>query len=307
MGQLVLSILLILNLAFITSCAKDKESNSSPVHPIEIGLIKTVRVIRKNFIQKVAGYGYIKPLRKADIVVYTQGIIKNIWVKNGDKVKKGQRILSIEGYYRIKAKESGTSYGLNSDNDNIVKIAPISGRVLLFCRSVGSAVNSGKIVASIIDLKSLLAEVEVFGDKISFIKVGQTTLIIHNHNEMVGKVVSISPTVDPKTGGKTIGIRVGASKSPNLFPGDFVKAEIIIKKHIKSVAIPKSAVLNDNGKKVVIIRTEKGYKKINIIVGIEDNEYIEVLSGLKGNEVVITAGAYELLNKNIREKIKLED
>ena len=304
MIRLYTSMFLIVILASLTSC--DKKQNNVLTDQ-KLNLIETAKVNRRNFDRRVTGYGYVKPLREENIVVYTQGIIKQIWIKEGEMVKRGQNILSIEGYYRVKAKESGISYNSTADNNNIVKVAPISGYIASLCKIVGNAVSSGEIITSVVDLKNMLIEIEVFGNKAGLVKTGQIATIIHNHNKFEGKVVSISSIINPQSGGRTVGIKIVQPQSPKLFPGDFVKAEIIVKKHNGVVAVPQNAVLNDNGNKIVLVKNEKGYQKTDVSTGLKDKEYIEIVNGLKDNETVITTGAYEIFNKDINEKIKIED
>ena len=303
MIRLYISICFILIFSFITSC--DKKQNNVPSNQ-KLNFIKTAKVIRRNFVRKITEYGYVKPLIKENIVVYTKGIIKHIWVTEGEWVKRGKRILSIEGYYRIKAKESGISYNSGAGN-NIVKIAPISGYITSLHKIVGNAVNSGEIITSIVDLKNMLIKIEVFGNKAELVKTGQIAMILHNHKKFEGKVVSISPIINPQNGGRTVGIKIVQPQPPKLFPGEFVKTEIIVEKHNNVVSVPQDAVLNDNGKKIVLVKTGKGYKKTKISTGLKEKGYVEIVSGLKGNETVITTGAYEIFNKDINKKIKIED
>ena len=304
MIRLYTSIFLIVILASLTSC--DKKQNNVPADQ-KLNLIETAKASRINLVRKITGYGYVKPLREENIVVYTKGIIKQIWVKEGERVKKGQKILSIEGYYRVKAKESGIPYNSATGNNNIVKVAPISGYITSLRKIVGNAVNSSEIITSIVDLKNMLIKIEVFGNKAGLVKTGQIAMVIHNHNKIKGKVVSISSIINPQSGGRTVGIKIVQPQFPKLFPGDFVKAEVIVEKHNGVVAVPQDAVLNDNGNKIVLVKNEKGYQKTDVSTGLKDKEYIEIVNGLKGNETIITTGAYETFNKDINEKIKIED
>ena len=56
-----------------------------------------------------------------------------------------------------------------------------------------------------------------------------------------------------------------------------------------------------------MVKTGKKYKKMNVATGLHDKGYVEIISGLKEGEEVVTLGAYELLNLDIGKKIKIED
>ncbi|MFQ5866758.1 MAG: efflux RND transporter periplasmic adaptor subunit [bacterium] len=304
----ILPFFLVLSIMMFASCAKN-ESKPTPLR----GLLRAAKVTHKDFQRTVTAYGYTKATRKADIIAYTQGRIERVWVKNGDGVKKGERLLSIKGYYGIKAMESsGGSYKkglgkLNPVKNNILKTSPISGYVTSLTKNIGNAVKSGELLLSIVNLENLLAEVEVFGVQASPIKRGQLAIISSDKRQFSGKVSFVSTEISPKTGGRKVGIEISKKGSAKVLPGDFVKAEITIEKHLSSLAIPEEALLSERSQKVVMVKVGQNYEKRVIATGLYSQGYVEVLDGLSGGEEVATTGAYELLNRGIKKKLKVED
>jgi HlyD family secretion protein len=68
----------------------------------------------------------------------------------------------------------------------------------------------------------------------------------------------------------------------------------------------KSTVMVDDIEEVVFVLQQDGVvKKIKVTTGIQDLNYIQVLSGLKGTEEVIT-GPYSLLSKTLKETDKVK-
>ncbi len=305
-GVLKYRVLLVIFLSWgmiMLSCSRRKENR--PLHVSN--LVQTVQVTRRSFNRTLTAYGYIRSLKKTDIVAYTRGRITNIWVRDGEKVEKGQRLLSLKGYYSIRASEElGSSYKKEGSKD-IMKIAPVSGYVTHLTKSIGSTVEEGEVLVSIVDLKNLLAEVTVFGDEADSIKPGQSAVIIADKERLSGKVSFISIEIDRETGARKVGIEILQKKTPKLLPGDFVKAKIVVEKHLSSLAIPEEALLNDGGQKVVMVKVGQTYEKRPIVIGLHSQGYVEVLSGLSDGEEVVTTGAYELLHRGIKKKIKVED
>lgn len=302
---LILLYLSILAVMSFNSCGKKQGNQAMHLK----GLIKTAKVIRMDFRQTVGGYGYVRALKKVDIVSYTQGRVTNIWVRNGDKVTKGERLLSIEGYYKIKEEESSPPQKEGPENPtrNIVRISPISGYVSLNTKNIGSAVQPGEILASIVDLEKVLVDIEVFGRDVELIKIGQAAEISSDGRNFKAKVLSVSATIDPQTGGRKVRIQISQEGPKRLLPGDFVKALVITSYHPSSLAIPAKAVLNDNGETVVMVKRGKTYEKRHIVTGLQNEGYVEVTGGLSVGEEVVTKGAYEILHRNIGKKFKVED
>jgi len=285
------------------SCSRKKENR-----PLRVSnLVQTVQVTRRNFNRTLTTYGYVRSLKKTDLVAYTRGQITNIWVRDGEKVEKGQRLLSLKGYYSIRAfEESESSYKKELGKD-IIKIAPVSGYVTQLTKSIGSAVEEGEVLVSIVDLKNLLAEVTAFGIKADSIKPGQSAVIMADKERLPGKVSFISTEINRETGARKIGVDISQKKTPKLIPGNFVKVDIIVEKHLSSLSIPEEALLNDRGQNVVIVKTGQGYEKRTVVIGLHNQGFVEVLKGLSEGERVVTVGAYEILNRDIEKKIKVED
>lgn len=306
MKQSIIITFLIFNIMFVSFCAKNKKNEKKIFNKGKI--IETSKAELKDFIRKFETYGYVIPLKKADVVAYTSGVIKNIWKRDGSMVRKGERILSIEGYFISKAIESGIHNRSYSKNSNIVKRAPVSGFVILKRGITGVSVVKGDIVASVVDLDSLMVETEIFDGNAIKIEAEKSKVLIYNRGtEFEGVVVSISPAVNRETGGRKIGIKISQTKPYSLLPGEFVKIEIIGEQHLNSVSVPESALLYENGKSIVMVMADMKYKRRIVYTGMENNGYVEILEGIKEGETVVTAGAYELFNINIKEKIKIED
>lgn len=356
-GDLKYGLLLVFSLSWgmiAISCSRKQESPSLHV----TNLIQTVQVTRRDFNRTVAGYGYVKATRKRDIVAHTQGVIEQVWVKEGDKVTKGKKLLRVRGtgsspemarikaemeiaeaelnrqhkeYQRIKAlKEAGGSYEKEKENvyanykkaleafnaaeqeyysytNGMVITSPINGYVTSLTKFPGNAVKIGELLVSIVDLGKLLAEVEVFGSRVDSVKPGQLAVIIADKERLSGEVSFISTEINRETGARKVGIEILQKKTVKMLSGDFVKAYIVVERHPSSLAIPEEALLNDRGQKVVMVKVGQTYEKRDIVIGLYNQGYVEVLSGLSEGEEVATVGAYEILNIGIEKKMKVED
>ena len=165
------------------------------------------------------------------------------------------------------------------------------------------AYHHGKYVTPDMDLYMLvdLSNVWVLGEAnesdLSFLKIGQMAEIelpySSNLNRRRGRIVFISPTLDPKT--RTVQVRV---EFPNpdlaLKPEMFVnfKLGVDLGRHL---LVPADAVLDTGTLQYVFVERGQGYfepRTVKVGAKTEDSYVIE--SGLKAGEQVVTAANFIL-------------
>src|SRR3989454_6952900 len=165
------------------------------------------------------------------------------------------------------------------------------------------AYHHGKYVTPDMDLYMLvdLSNVWVLGEAnesdLSFLKIGQMAEIelpySSNLNRRRGRIVFISPTLDPKT--RTVQVRV---EFPNpdlaLKPDMFVnfKLGVDLGRHL---VVPADAVLDTGTLQYVFVERGQGYfepRTVKVGPKTEDSYVIE--SGLKAGEQVVTAANFIL-------------
>jgi Cu(I)/Ag(I) efflux system membrane fusion protein len=85
-------------------------------------------------------------------------------------------------------------------------------------------------------------------------------------------------------------IRVNNPKG-NLIPGTLVS--VVPEKSSASVlAVPKSSVLLEKMKTVWVLAHENTFEQRMVVTGAENKYWIEILSGIKEGEIIVTDGAY---------------
>jgi RND family efflux transporter MFP subunit len=112
-----------------------------------------------------------------------------------------------------------------------------------------------------------------------------------------GRVVGVSPVVDPATGVGVVRIRV-----PNtgglLRLGMFLNALIPIETHAHALTVPPEAIYrNESGEPRVFVVDGDSATGAPVKIGIEAKEQVELLSGVKEGETVILTGGYGLGDK----------
>ncbi|MGK9369595.1 efflux RND transporter periplasmic adaptor subunit [Melioribacter sp. Ez-97] len=227
------------------------------------------------------------PYEVAHIVPRFGGIVKAIYKKIGDEVKKGDKIAVIE------SNESLVQYDVTSS---------IDGTILELHMTPGELIGDDKHIIKIANLKTVWAELNVYQQNLGEVKVGQTVEITSPHSNTVfkGKLFYISPTVDEAT--RTAIARVKLDNSRGVWkPGMFVSAKVVTSFKKVDVAVPKNAIQILEGQKVVFIKGEEGFRPQVISIGDENGKFVEILDGLHPGDKYVAKGAYNFKSEILKE------
>ena len=112
----------------------------------------------------------------------------------------------------------------------------------------------------------------------------------------------MSQSIDLST--RTMPTQVDIDNRDNLLkPGMFAKIDLILDKHFDVLLIPSQAIkADDKGKFIFTISDDSVSYKTYIKPGLESDNKTEIVSGLNGNEKIVTAGQ-DIIKENIKVKI----
>lgn len=175
-------------------------------------------------------------------------------------------------------------------------IAPFNGIVGDFDLVKGQRINSGQKLCRLFNNSALRIDVGVLETDVAKINInGSAKVEIPSvpGQTFTGKVVNVSPFIDKET--KTCKVTIQIQNSSNkLKPGMFVKVNIETSNLRNRVLIPKEALLVRDKRPLVFV-VEDGLAKWKYIdIGEQNDEFIEVLSGVESGENVIVEGQYTL-------------
>jgi RND family efflux transporter MFP subunit len=104
------------------------------------------------------------------------------------------------------------------------------------------------------------------------------------------QVESISPTLDPKTRTATVHIQPKDTDS-GLRPGMFAQLKIVAAEKHDVVVVPKSAIASgDNQPRVAVIDTTNTARLQPVQLGLQNDNFAEVLTGLSSGQLLVTSG-----------------
>ncbi|HXM99594.1 MAG TPA: efflux RND transporter periplasmic adaptor subunit [Candidatus Dormibacteraeota bacterium] len=183
--------------------------------------------------------------------------------------------------------------------------SPINGVVTDRPLFPGEAATANQPILTVMDLSRVIAKAHIPGAQAALIKVGNPAEIkIPNVDEPVkAKVTLVSPALDP--GSTTIEVWVETAKPPaELKPGMTVEVIITSKTAKDALLVPASAVFkSDTGEIVLVAGSDEKAHQTPVQTGIRNKEDVQILSGIKEGDQVITSGGYALPDKT---PIKIE-
>ncbi len=179
----------------------------------------------------------------------------------------------------------------------------VSGYVTALEIREGDYVMEGGTIVRLADLSSLWAEAQVYTSQLSAIdRNGTVTIQLPDvGKEVKGKIEFVNPEINPET--RINLIRVSVPNTNNeLRPG--MPAYVGLKNQQRnSLTLPVDAVIRSEKMNMVWIEIDKStFKSVMVETGMESDGRIEIISGLKEGDAVVTSGAYLLHSEYVFKK-----
>ena len=173
---------------------------------------------------------------------------------------------------------------------------PISGVVAERLIKVGNMVLPNQAVFRVAGLDPLIAVLHVPERQLVKLRAGlaaQLTVDASSTEPFTGRIKRISPVIDPATGTVKVTVEV-RDPSRRLKPGMFARINIIYDVHEDVLTAPKDAIISEDRENAVfVVRDSVAYRQI-VTTGYVNTTAIEVLSGLKPGDTIVTTGKASL-------------
>ena len=183
--------------------------------------------------------------------------------------------------------------------------APIDGYIAERNAKVGNLTESfqRERMFHIVQQRNLQGIVYLPENELPNVVIGQgakLTVAALGDRTITANVERISPVIDATTGTFKVTLKV-PNEDNKLKAGMFTDVSLEYATHANATLLPRRALVTiDNSHSVFVVDNGK-VKKVDISTGFENNEVIEVINGLNGNEEVVTAG-----HQNLKDSAPVE-
>lgn len=189
---------------------------------------------------------------------------------------------------------------------NLTLDSPISGFVMERNAFPSQRVTPDTVLYTVADLSTVWVMADVFEYEASSVRLNQPATLTLDYlpgRVFRGRVSYILPQVDPAT--RTLKVRIQFEN-----PGEVLKPDMYGQVEIRAgggrrLVVPASAVLNSGDRQVVFVDRGNGnFEPRDVKIGVQDDQGIEILSGLKAGERIVTSGNFLLDSESRLEEAR---
>jgi cobalt-zinc-cadmium efflux system membrane fusion protein len=208
--------------------------------------------------------------------------------------------------YQTRLSQLGT---LANAKGLVIVTAPISGKISDREVTIGQTFNdAGGKLMTIVNDSRLFATANIYEKDLDKVRIGQRiSLKVASLPEQTfsGKISRIGTKVEGETRIVPVQAEVNNSNG-ELKPGMFAELEVLTNQTSTPIlAIPTSAVVDANGKKVVYLQNGNSFQSAEVTLGQISGDMVEVKSGLFEGDMIVTQRAPQLYAQSLRGGSKL--
>lgn len=251
--------------------------------------IETVVADYQDFEETVFAIGRIVEIPENRSVLSTRvpGRVVELDVFEGETVAEGQRIAAIE------------SRQLGDPPPTVELLAPQDGLVVASHIRLGQPVEPSVELMDIVDRSTLWAIAQIPEQEAAKVEIGSRAYIripALSDELLEAKVVRFGVEADPRAG--TVAA-IFELPNPNgrLRPGLRAEFSVVLHSRDDVLAIPREAVQGDPSNRVVFVKDfelPNVFLRVPVVLGEQNEHYVEVREGIFPGDEVVTQGSYGL-------------
>ncbi len=297
----------ILLITCFIACKKKVEAVSEKKAPINVTVVR----VQQNDIKEYLTFnGVTQYQKKENIRSNVTGYISWMKYKIGDRINIGQAFASVITKEQDALKEA---VKIDSSLGKFIRPITISSNVTgvftVLNVTLNDYVAEGDVLATILQPKSLVVQVNVPYEYGNAIKIGSSCEIILQNGELLNaKVTGTLPTIDPVAQSQVFLI---ALPSGNLPENLNVQIRTIYKEDTTAMTIPKKALqTNELLTKFWVMKVvnDSLALKLQVTTLLKNDSLVQIKSeGIKVNDLVITKGGYQMQDSTIVSISKLKE
>jgi cobalt-zinc-cadmium efflux system membrane fusion protein len=189
--------------------------------------------------------------------------------------------------------------------------APRSGTVIEMHAVVGETAEPDQPVMVVGEIGALWVVADLYESDLATVleetKRGDVPAIVlvkaFASREFPGKVSLVSSVMDPRS--RTVKLRVDVDNPDSLLrPGMFARVELLLSGSGKVLALPRAAVLEDEGRSFIFQQHDGDYfVRRPVTVGRRWGDWIEIRNGVSAGKRVVADGSFLLKSDVLRSKM----
>ncbi|MEO0098029.1 MAG: efflux RND transporter periplasmic adaptor subunit [candidate division WOR-3 bacterium] len=274
-------ILFLFSLLFLFSCGKrgEKVGRGEFIPTVAVTVVEKRKVTRT-----LQLFGTISGEEQVMVFSKITGRVTEIRKREGSEVKEGEAIVYV----------LNDIPGMDYKPGPVP--SPISGVVGKIYVEVGQQVGPTTPIANVANYSQRVKIKAPLSDQdLKFVKKSapaRISLSAYPDTAFEGWVSNVSPILDPISRTATVEITI-PNKNKKLIPGMAAKIVLVLEEKENALALPRNAIFFEEKNKVFVVEDEVAHLK-EVAVGLIGDELVEITSGLREGEKVVTLGKERL-------------
>lgn len=192
---------------------------------------------------------------------------------------------------------------LTNQQADMTLLSPLSGIVSYRRAEAGEWATAGEKLLTVVDTSELYLDCQVAEQDVGILQEGMSLDVsIDSLGESVkGTIRYISPAMDADTHAYKVRL-VLTDPAAQIRGGMFGRTEVTAMQKKDVLLLPKTAVIDHNGKKLVYVVDEDGRaEEVPVTLGVSNDEMVEIRSGLAAGERAAVTNLSKLKNGMVVE------
>ena len=264
----------------VLSCNSTQKKREKEIKEIPEVFIQ--KVVKQELYESLAFSGLVEPSNQVGLFSQRPGLISKVFVNLGEKVKKNQRIMLVTPKDQINYRPFYLS-------------APIDGYLISLDKKHGDFLNENEKAACIAKLDHFQTTINASLLDLKHLSLGtHLDLILAESSEpkeiIKGTIFEISPIADLITGTFKVKLKIHCSQRSSCF--DQLKAGTYLRAYYKKnkrlgIKLAQRFLHNEKTEVYTIDSDDKAHKT-KVTTGYDYGDTVEVLSGIKEGDTIIT-------------------
>lgn len=253
------------------------------------------------------GSGSFEWKKEGSVMALSSGKVSKILITEGEKVTSGQLLVLltndtlsnaiVDSDYAIKSAQMSLDKQLEALDDYEVR-SPIAGTIVEKSVKIGDTLSQVNTLCTIFDMSYLTTVLNIDELDIDQVELGSSVEITVEALEdkvYEGIITRININGSTMNGVTTYPVTVRIDMTEGLMPGMNATFNVIVAERENALVIPIAAI--ERGNQVLVYTgVEKldessdipsGYEYVTVTTGISDDSYVEILSGIDGNDKIL--------------------
>ncbi|TSP14637.1 MULTISPECIES: CzcB/NccB family metal efflux transporter periplasmic adaptor subunit [Cupriavidus] len=222
-----------------------------------------------------------------EVTLFQQGVTPR------QEMEAAKAALDVAQAEALRAATVAQSAHLSSDGRSVAVVSPIAGKITAQSVTLGAFVAPQAELFRVAGAGAVQVEAAVTAADTSRIAAGSdATILLANGSPLPARVQAVTPTATGAARAATVVVEP-VRPTDRLVVGEGVQVRLrTAASEAASLSVPEDAVQNLDGRDVLFVRTQDGFRPRAVLVGTRSGGAAQILSGVRAGEQVATRNAF---------------